>query len=290
MKHAFLIISHNNFSVLKILLQQLDHKDFDIFVHVDAKTRAFPMNELENSVKHVAINFVPRINVGWAEYSLLNAVKTLMITASQTFHDYYHVISGSDLMIASIGDFINFFESHNGIEFVGFSESYTETMTKYRHYFAALGHSKLCMASLFFIKLRKSLIAVQKILKLEKRIDYEIKKGTDWYSITHDALKFIIQEEPKFRKFFYRAFCPTEFLAQTILWNSDFRNRLYQPKPYSEGAACLRYIDWQRGTPYTYSQGDIDELLNVKGYMFARKFDENLDMNVVNAVFLKYHA
>ena len=45
----------------------------------------------------------------------------------------------------------------------------------------------------------------------------------------------------------------------------------------------MRYIDWNRGKPYTWGQepGDLKALLE-SPYLFARKFDENTNMDIVN--------
>ena len=38
MKHAFLIIAHDNPELLKVLVDLLDHPDCDIFIHIDLKS------------------------------------------------------------------------------------------------------------------------------------------------------------------------------------------------------------------------------------------------------------
>lgn len=285
MKHAFLINAHNNFNVLKVLLSQLSHKDFDIYIHVDAKTKTLPKEMLLASVKNASINFIERMNVAWGEYSNVKSIIALMTAASKSYHDYYHVISGADLMLVTPDEFIKFFENNRGFEFVGFSKTFNEDLYRYRHYFRAKARSKSPSVGLMFARIHKLLIIIQKVFGLAVDVKYDVvKKGADWYSVTHEAVKFIIQEEPTFRKYFYRASTPTEFLPHTILYNSDFRDRIYQPQPYTEGAACLRYIDWDRGQPYTFTINEKEELLSVKGYIFARKFDENIDMDIVKAV------
>lgn len=37
MKHAFLVIAHNEEALLLALLKQLNYKDFDVYLHIDAK-------------------------------------------------------------------------------------------------------------------------------------------------------------------------------------------------------------------------------------------------------------
>lgn len=42
-RHAFLIIAHNEFQILKILINLLDHAQNDIFVHFDRKVKDLPI-------------------------------------------------------------------------------------------------------------------------------------------------------------------------------------------------------------------------------------------------------
>lgn len=48
--------------------------------------------------------------------------------------------------------------------------------------------------------------------------------------------------------------------------------------------ACLRYIDWNRGNPYVFRKDDYNELMSAK-HMFARKFDENIDTEIIDMIY-----
>lgn len=65
MKHAFLIMAHNNFYVLKKLLQQIDDVRNDIFIHIDAKCTLFNAEEWVRELKFSQIYFVDRVDVIW---------------------------------------------------------------------------------------------------------------------------------------------------------------------------------------------------------------------------------
>lgn len=281
MKHAFLILAHNNFEVIKALLHQLDDEDFEIYIHINAKTSWFPQKEFEISVGKAELHFVERVAVGYCDYSMVEGVKSLLKSASDSRHDYYHLISGADLMIKSREEFKHFFDEHKGKEFVAFSKSYEEDRIKYRNYFVAKCRQESRSKSMFYIKLRKFLISIQKALCMKNHIPYEVKKGADWYSLSHDAVLHLLREEPEFKKYFYYSYCPTEFFAQTLLWNSaKFRGRLYGVNSFDETIECAREIDWKRGSPYVYRLSDYGELMKSPA-MFARKFDESTDIQIV---------
>jgi len=69
-------------------------------------------------------------------------------------------------------------------------------------------------------------------------------------------------------------------LVQTIL--GRFKNKQIDSDDDNEQA--LRYVDWQRGTPYTFTKEDISELKNKLNtcYAFARKVK---DPKIVDSLF-----
>ncbi len=277
-------MAHNNFKVVSSLLEQLDAPEFDVFIHVNAKVKNYPEAEWREKVRHAGLYFVPRVKVGYCDYSMVRAVVSLFrMATSHGPYDYYHLISGADLLIKKREDFLEFFSKNNGAEFVGFSSDYDKSRYLYRHWFTALGRQPSHFWSVCFIRLRKLLIELQKRLGLKKEVRgfQTIKKGTDWYSITDSAAHFLLKSEELFRKDFFRAYCPTEFFPHTVLYNSSFRNHLHLLEKGNENLSCLREIDWERGSPYIYDMCDRELLLASKG-MFARKFDENKDMEIVD--------
>ena len=46
----------------------------------------------------------------------------------------------------------------------------------------------------------------------------------------------------------------------------------------------MRHIDWKRGGPYVFRINDYEELIGVRS-IFARKFDENIDIDIVNKIY-----
>lgn len=51
MKHAFLIIAHDNWEQLKILLHAIDSNCADIFIHVNEKVQMPSIRDIGGSVK-----------------------------------------------------------------------------------------------------------------------------------------------------------------------------------------------------------------------------------------------
>ncbi len=283
MKQAFLMMAHNNFGVVQAFLRMLDSENSGFYIHINRKVKKFPQKELEACVKKGKLVFTDRVPVGYCNYSMVEAVKVLLKTAVQDGYDYYHLVSCSDLPLKSVREMETFLESNAGSEFVGFSRHYTASSVEQAHYFTALCRHPNQTVSKCALKLRKGLTVIQKALGINRmrKCPWEIKKGCDWYSITHDAVRFLLEKEPEFKRYFYRAFCPTEFFAQTLLFNSAFRERLYNIE--DEAVGSQRCIDWDRGSPYVFRRDDLPLLLDSQA-CFARKFIEDADMEIVHCL------
>jgi hypothetical protein len=65
MKHAFLVMAHNNFEILHKTLQLLDSMDNDFFIHVDKKAVGFNCEEILVGLKESNVYFIERTDVTW---------------------------------------------------------------------------------------------------------------------------------------------------------------------------------------------------------------------------------
>ena len=73
-KHAYLIMAHHRFDVLKMLLTDLDYKDNDIYLHIDKKTKNAPIEDLKKCVNVSRLVFIDRIPVYWGHSSQTQCV------------------------------------------------------------------------------------------------------------------------------------------------------------------------------------------------------------------------
>lgn len=63
MRHAYLLIVHENSNVLKRLLESIDNVNNDIYIHVDRKSRDFPFESVKKYVNISKVIFIPRMKV-----------------------------------------------------------------------------------------------------------------------------------------------------------------------------------------------------------------------------------
>ena len=74
-----------------------------------------------------------------------------------------------------------------------------------------------------------------------------------------------------------------------MVYNSKYKNQLYDKKFDDSIEANKRLIDWNRGNngnPYVWKISD-KELIDKSECLFARKFDINIDEEIVNYIISK---
>lgn len=285
MKHAYLIIAHDNVEILNVLLHLLDDERNDIYLHIDKKSYI----DLDSVYRPCASKFYllsNRINVKWGDFSQIRVELLLLKEAIANSHySYYHLLSGVDLPIKSQNYIHNFFSQNQGLEFVDFSqepvENYIKRVSKY-WLFTYWWKSKNPV--MFLLKC----LIQPFVMLINRNLDVEFKKGANWFSITDDCARYIVQNEAYINKRFKHTMCCDEIFLQTLIWNNEeFRYKIYNSN--KELVGCMREIDWTRGIPYVWQDMDFEELMNAKG-IFARKFShEHMGIvdKMVNAVSIK---
>lgn len=283
-KHAFLIAAHNQIELLKVLLSLLDDPRNDIYLHVDSRCADYDANDILPCVKKSKVFFIERRRVSWGGYSQIQLEFDLLRAAVKGQYLYYHLISGVDLPIKN-QDYIHlFFNQNSGKEFVSFDYDQDVEKFKYRFDLYHFFQERYANKKTFLYKVDRFLQRLQRLLGIHriKSIPCEIKKGANWFSITHDLATYVLEKESFCKKTFKHTRCCDEIFLQTLVYNSEFNNRLY----YSEAAKRfynMRYVDFQRGNPYVFRIDDYDDL-TTRSELFARKFDLSVDQGIVKRI------
>ncbi|MDR1743987.1 MAG: beta-1,6-N-acetylglucosaminyltransferase [Dysgonamonadaceae bacterium] len=283
MKHAYLIIAHNEFEVLRKLIGALDDSRNDIFVHFDLKLKECPSLEARNAGLFILEN---RVDVRWGDISVVEAEYALFKEAFQRGkkYAYYHLLSGVDLPLKSQGEIHDFFAKHAGKEFIGFSQyDYTEEVDRkvrrihlfprnFRFTDSFIDTAKKLIRALF--------LRIQFLLRIKINKNTRFKKGTQWISVTDSFVMYMLAEKREVLNTYRDTFCSDEIFVQTLCWNSIFRDRIYCLDDEAKG--CMRKIGWKDGRIYDWEDGDYDELMQ-SGMLFARKFNGK-NMQLVDKV------
>lgn len=293
MKHAFLIIAHNNWWQLKQLIQILDDVDNDIYIHIDRKSMDFNLSDFEGIVKKSKLHIDQKYKVYWGGYSQVQVELFLFEKAQEVGYDYYHLLSGADLPLKTNSEIHRFFEENKGKQFIEYDEDKLlndpeiDRRTRYYHYLQNYRrrYSRKVLNDFFTFCERVSLV-MQIIFQINriKKLDWEIKYGSNWVSITDELVKVILSNKEKIEKVFSCTNCADELFVQTIAYNCGFKDCIYALP--SEKTDNMRFIDWSRGkngNPYTFRAEDF-ELLKEQDAVFARKFSETVDNEIIKKI------
>lgn len=289
-KHAYLILAHNNWNILNKCLELIDCDDNDIYILVDKRVRNFN-KEILYTPKHSKLVHVDRINVFWADYSLIEAYQKMIYAAfdnekrEKIHYSYLHLQSGTCLPLKT-QEYIHKFCDKSGKEFIGIVPKEFPYCTKRTKVYWPFINTDCFRKHKTFKAFVYAIAYLQRIFGINRlrKSDYSIINGWCNCSITHDFAEYIIDKRNLIYSMFHKTLCPDELWVHTLAYNSKFKDRLYNINDLCEGS--MRYIDWHRGTPYTWGgveDFDFQQLMKSK-CLFARKFDEKVNMNIVDRI------
>jgi len=278
-KHAYMILAHKNPDQLQKLLGTLDRPENDIYLHIDRKA-GFDYGQF--SVKQATLESInPRIRVTWGGASIVRVEMALLEAAVKRPHSYYHLLSGLDLPLKSNEHISKFFSDNAGKEFLDLWKmpDHTRKRVEYFtpfpegfHFFLTnwLNHA---FKAIFPIRINK---------------DVEFYQGSQWFSITEDFARFVVDHKDWVRKTFRHTGMCDEIFLPTLLMMSPFKDNVYLSE-LAEGHAItmanLRYIAWGGSGsirhPRTFTINDYDTLTKVP-HLWARKFDETIDSEIID--------
>ncbi|NGM64062.1 beta-1,6-N-acetylglucosaminyltransferase [Sphingobacterium sp. SGR-19] len=272
MKHAYLIIAHNEFTLLQYLIKALDDERNDIYVHFDKKVTDIP----KLMAKHAGLYLTKeRVDVRWGDVSVVEAEYVLFeAAAKRARYGYYHLLSGVDMPLKGQEEIHLFFNANQGKEFIGFSQydyaGEVERKVQKYHLFSKDfkfngGLVSLCKKALRFLFIR-----VQNIVGYKRHRSTAFKKGTQWVSVTHDFVEYLCIKKEEVMKIYHHTFCSDEIYKQTLCWHSTFKSSLYDLE--DEGTGCMRKIGWANGQLSDWTEKNYEALIQSKA-LFARKFN-----------------
>lgn len=293
MRHAWLILAHGNFEILEKQLHFLDSENADFFIHIDAKVQDFDFSRFRSVPQKSRVTFVPRHRISWGHFAMVEAELELLRAATSGGYDYYHLLSGVDVPVKSREYIENYFTHAPERNYVSFLSPEISRSDLYRVRF----YYPLQRCNIRKGAVRRTLRNLTGAVQLCFGIDrtrhlpdgFVFQKGAQWFSITHALAEHLLAKESEIRSIFSETYCPDEMFVQTAIMNSSFRSTLPETAFDNDHASCLRYIDWKRGNPYTFTDDDLGELLDApETALFARKFDYRSSPGVVDTLFDRF--
>lgn len=262
--HAIMVEGSNDSSILQQTINILDSSKIDFFIHWDKKFSKPKLNAVKSEIK-----FIDPISVSWGSDSQIK-VELLLINAvlkQVKQYDYLHLISESDIPLMSKDYFINFFAKSNSRNYVGYQSKDDKKILERINWYYPFGKFNLRSSwGRYYVKFLK---LINKTFKINRNChNLNIYKGPNWFSITSNSAKEIVTF--KYLKMFNHTYLADEILVQTILGNRHPDNVDLKG---DDNLLAARYIDWERGKPYSFTDDDYSELISHvnANYAFARK-------------------
>lgn len=281
-RHAYLILAHNEFELLRLLVSLLDDPRNDLYLHFDKKVEELP--EIHTQQAGLMI-LDKRIDVRWGAPSMMEAEYALFEAAvPRGPYQYYHLLSGVDLPLKSQDEIYAFCDRFDGDEFIGYT--WTEMPPEFRRKVQCwhLFPEDFKSPNLFKKALRAGFVRLQEWFGIYRNRDVDFKKGSQWVSVTDGMARYFLDHRDWVRRTFRNTFCCDELVMQTLCWMSPYREHIHSLASDPEG--CMREIGWRENPGHRewilkdWTAADYERLA-ASPALFARKF------NGQDTVFLK---
>ncbi|MFC3196185.1 beta-1,6-N-acetylglucosaminyltransferase [Parapedobacter deserti] len=274
---AHLILAHECPRQLARLINAVTHPTADIFVHIDKNSPIDPF--LKALHHHTNLRFIKnRKKIVWGAFSMVEATLQSFKEILSTSHrfSFINLISAADYPLKAAGSIYEILQKHEGNSFMEmhFDDSpwwmeAQQKITKYHFTDYAFPGKYL---------IEKVVNQITPIRKIPNQMVFTGR--SQWMTLSLNHVKYILSfadNNPQVIRFFKHTWGPDEFIFQTILYNSPFREELVNDN--------LRYIDWseQRASPKTLTIADYYKLAN-SGKLFARKFNPDVDSEILDLI------
>jgi len=286
MKHAILIIAHENFQQLIRLITRLD-SNCQVYIHLDKKLR-FSKQELDTLSNLPVVNGVySRYKINWGGFNMLKTVLFLLSKAvKDKDNEYFHLLSAQDYPVKPVSSFTKFIEANKGKEFLEYHTLPYNGWDNgtYRRYDYFFFHD------LFNYRTDKGRRYITKILHYQIKRDIKRKipdhfetiyGGCCWFTLSRDCIEYVLEYTRKFPAFYKRlkyTFVPEETYFHSIILNSPFKERVKN--------RSLRYVDWRyRNGHYPANLDESDfKALCLTDAFFARKFKAGISKRLMDLI------
>lgn len=274
MKIAFIILAHKHPAQLERLLRKLAHPEIDCYVHVDAKSDLEVWQQALSLPRVYTVH--PRVDIKWAGYSMVEATLHSMqaVRDSGNTYAYITMLSGQDYVIKTAGHIHHFLTQPSDRQYIGLIDDQTlqKMMSKMNEYHLVEYN--------FPGRFRLAKLFTRLMPSRKAPLDMRLYSGSQWWTLTQDCVNFLldhIRQHPSISRFFKFTWGADEFIFQTILMNSRYRDAVT--------GYDLHYIDWSAGTehPKTLGMEDVDKMIGSK-LLVARKFDMEKDPELLDLI------
>ncbi len=263
MKLAHLILTHANPQQVKKLIGKLAHENADFYIHVDKKT---PIESFLELGQLPNVTFIQnRVKVYWGGYSIVQATINGFeeILNSGKKYDYINLASGQDYPIKKTADIHNFLAKNQGkifMHYLSLTDEWQEAIPRITQYH--LINYNLPAGTYIIEQFINSILPKRKL-----PANMVAMGRSQWFTASPESIAYAlnyIKEKSWVSRFFKLTWAPDEIIFQTILYNSQFKEKMVNNN--------LVYLDWSQGkaSPKLLTMEDA-AALQTSDKLFARK-------------------
>lgn len=303
MRIAFLNLCHTDPQVVARVANKLtQNPNFDMYIHVDAKSDIEPFQELLKDNKQVYF-ISNRQKVYWGGYHAILATYALLeeALASPRNYDYVVAMQNLDYPIKSNRYIEEFFEKNKGTEYIRgcriaktkdwhYAEKYKIYNSRDKEFYLKK-HAKpvkLLWDGMNAIK-SISTIGFNGVHK-ENGEEIELYYGTAQWAVTRECAKYMIEfraKHPKFDKRMQHIKFPDEEYFHTIVHNSAFKTKCVKyDEPVQRWLVNWRnihYFEFPDAGVVTFTEKDYDKLMQLDE-LFCRKVRSGISDKLMDAI------
>lgn len=274
MKIAYILLTHKNPIQVGRLIKSLNTDSTIFYIHVDNNIplENFKREVLSTNITSDHIHFLEkRYRTRWGGFNNVKATVELIGFALKYKPDNIILLSGQDYPLksnTSIKEYLQKYKDQVLIEFKLYNFADPNSSRINRYYFWD-----------YFDFKKQSVIPrlLTKIFMKRKFLrDMDPFIGRQWFILPQDIAEFVYSEyyfNKKLTNYFKYVFCADELYFQTLLMNSKYIRRVKN--------IATHFADYNHANPIVWKSIDID-LLKQKSNLFARKFDIEIDEEILN--------
>jgi hypothetical protein len=273
---AYFILVHRLPEQFKRLFKALYHPENHYLIHLDKKISIEVYDDIRDFLTDFPNTYILESeNVVWGGYSMvqveLNGMNYLL--KLNVHWDFFINLSGQDYPLKSQKIIRAFLTQNKGNNFIKIADQLAirpETMNRIENHFVETenGFSGITYKRAY----------------LKDVIPYI---GGQWMILTRECCEFICNsgEAKKFENYYTNTLIADESFFQTVLMNTSFDGVLIN----DDKRAIIWIPDGEiKLRPKTFTEADIKFLLE-GGNLFARKFDDNIDKNIIDNLEKYFH-
>lgn len=309
MEINYILLVHRSPEQLKRLVLKLHTTWTCFYIHIDINENIKPFQIALSGIQNIFfLNNKEREKGTWGDIDIVKAtIAALKKISIENKEGFCVLLSGQDYPLRSnmeIQDFLlkkkeRHFITAYPLPHVKFDQGGLPRITKYKINKSGNRGHFLFLPSIFDVEfyqtetlgklnfLRKSgkWKDIPQIFK-NRRFPAYLKPyaGSQWWALSNQTIKKIlsfIDDHPEYLKYHHYSLLPDEMFFQSIIMNIENSKQL-------EISKSLTYVNWERPSgplPVTFKKDDFKELKEAsKNYLFARKFDIEIDKEILNII------